>query len=283
MTQQADTDGATPAPDAEDQHIDPVPQENPPGETPEDPPAEPEQLVVSIGDDPPPSDGEEGSDAPQWVRDLRKENREKAKRIRELEEAAAQRTTPVADDKKPTLADCEYDEDEFERKLTEWTAKNAAKKEAEAKAAAQHQAAQEQYQAKVRSYEEAKSKMQVKDFDDAEDAIKTALNVTQQGLIVHTADNSALVAYALGKNPAKLKELAAITDPMLFVKALTKLEAQVKTTTRKPAPPAETSPRGNSPAALGGDAELSRLEAEAERTGDRSKIVAYHRQKRQAA
>jgi len=284
MNVQADTEGATPAPDAEDQVID---QETPTegGETPpEAAETEPEQLVVSIGDDPPPSD-EDTNSAPEWVRELRKENREKAKRIRELEEAAAKRETQsqATDDKKPTLADCEYDEEAFEQKLTEWTAKNAAKKEAQAKEEAAQRAAQEQYAAKYRGYEEGKAKLQVSDFEEAEDVVKTTLNVTQQGIIVHAADNPTLVAYALGKNPAKAKELAAISDPILFAKALVKLEAQVKTTTRKPAPPAETSVRGSSPASLGADAELGRLEAEADRTGDRSKVVAYHRQQKQKA
>ena len=44
---------------------------------------EDDEVVVSIGEESPPH--EEETRAPEWVRELRKQNREKERRIRELE------------------------------------------------------------------------------------------------------------------------------------------------------------------------------------------------------
>lgn len=269
-------------------------QENAPtGETPEGEQEsggadeESGEVVVSIGDESPSSEEDELQKAPQWVKDLRKENRDKARRIRELEEAAAKRETEgkTADAvKKPTMADCDYDEEEYEKRYDAWQ-KQERERQAEVDRQKAEQAAQEAtWKAKLTAYDDGKTALKLADFEDAEAGAREALNQTQMGIIIHGAKNPALVTYALGKAPAKLKELASIKDPIQFAFAVANLEAQVKTTTRKVTPPVAEAPvRGNTPASLGGDSELARLEAEAERTGDRTKVVAYRRQKLKAA
>ena len=100
---------------------------------------------------------------------------------------------------------------------------------------------------------------------------------TQQGIIVHGAKDAAVLAYAIGKNPEKAKELAAIKDPIAFAFAVSKLEEQVKVSTRKPSAKPEgvltSTARGSSM-----DNHLEKLRAEAERTGDYTKVSAYRRQ-----
>ena len=87
--------------------------------------------------------------------------------------------------------------------------------------------------------------------------------------------------YALGKNPKKAKELAAIADPVKFAFAVAKLEAQLKVTNRKPSPPPpERVISGTGRVSGAVDSTLERLREEAARTGDMSKVVAYRRQKR---
>ncbi len=88
----------------------------------ETPPAEAEEteLVVSIGNEEPQPDpvAEEARQAPEWVKELRKQNREQQKRIRELERSmqapAAQGETTTAPPKKPTLQDVDYDTGAYE-------------------------------------------------------------------------------------------------------------------------------------------------------------------------
>ena len=72
-----------------------------------------DHVVVTIGDEKPPVEDEEEKTAPKWVKDLRRQTKEQARRIRELEQEAAAKVAPAekAPDlgPKPTLDDCDYD------------------------------------------------------------------------------------------------------------------------------------------------------------------------------
>lgn len=241
-----------------------------------------ETVVVTIGEETPPPDEEENR-APEWVRELRKADREKARRIRELEqqvEASKPGQQAAAAIAKPTLADCDFDEEVFEAKLTKWHEQQAQAREAQQKKADAQKQEQDAWQAKLATHDTAKAALKVADYEDAEAVATETLSVTQRGIIVSGADNSALVVYALGKNPAKAKELASITDPVRFAFAIARLESQLKVTPRKAAPPPEKRIGGNAPASGVADSKLASLEAEADRTGDRSKVIAYNREQR---
>lgn len=98
------------------------------------------------------------------------------------------------------------------------------------------------------------------------------------------AKTSALLRYALGKNPKKAKELAAITDPVKFTFAIAKLEDKLKVAPRKTAPPPDTVVRSSVAGSAAVDSALKRLQDQADKTGDRTKVAAYLRSKaRQAA
>jgi hypothetical protein len=244
-----------------------------------------DEVVVSIGEEAPASDEEENR-APEWVRELRKTNRDKDRRIRELEQrltTAAPANQAVVVGKKPTLEDYDYDADKFEAELTAWheRKRDADAKEVEKKRA--EEAAQAAWQAKLDAYGKAKTELKVKDFQDAEELIKDTFSVTQQGVVLNGADNPALLIYALGKNPKKAKELASLSDPVKFAFAVAKLETQLKVQPKKAAPVPERQVRGSAPVAGTADQQLARLEAEADKTGDRSKVIAYRRQLRRKA
>jgi hypothetical protein len=245
-----------------------------------------EQVVVTIGEEAPPSD-EEDADAPGLVNKLRKLNREKERELRELRAKvatpAASPPAEIAKVEKPTLAGCDYDEDAYESKLTAWHENQAKLKAAEEEKANRQKAEQDAWQAKLATHSKAKAALKVSDYEDAEATAAEVLSVTQQSIIVSGADNSAVVIYALGKNPAKAKELASIKDPVKFAFAIAKLESQLKVTPRKAPPPPERQVRGNVAVAGGGDQTLERLRAEAEKTGDLSKVLAYKNQKKRAA
>jgi hypothetical protein len=245
--------------------------------------ADPDEVVVTIGDEPITSEDEEVARAPEWVRELRKSKREADKEVRELREKLRSLSRPQQAEAlgaKPTLEGCDYDADKFEAELTAWHNRRLA---AEAKAAERQraeQAAQVQWQATLDAYGKAKAELKVSDYEDAEALAMESLNQTQQGVILHGAKNPALIVYALGRNPKKAKELASISDPVKFAFAVADLQAQLKVQPRKAAPPPEERVRGSAPVSLSSDANLARLEAEADRTGDRSKVIAYRRQLR---
>ena len=71
-------------------------------------------------------------------------------------------------------------------------------------------------------------------------------------------------------------------DPVKFAFAVAKLETQLKVTNRKAAPPPESTVRGTGRVSGAVDSTLERLRADAEKTGDYSKVMQYKRQKRQS-
>ena len=255
---------------------------------PEAAPAEPEQqaetlqeedVVTIAGESPAPE--EEEKQAPEWVRNLRKSYRELQREKRELEEklkavSPATEQSPVVLGRKPTLEGCDYDSDKFESERAAWFERKRQADEAEAKQKARQQAEQETWQKKLEGYTQSKTGLKVSDFQDAEDTVLETLNVTQQGIILQGAQNPAVVVYALGKNPNKAKELAAISDPVQFAFAVAKLETQLSVT-KKQAPPPEKRINGNG--SLGSSStQLDRLREEAARTGDFTKVIAFKRQ-----
>jgi len=255
---------------------DPSPQADAPAAAAPD--TEPDEVTISIGDETPPAD--DGERAPEWVRELRKQHRELQKKVREYEakEQAAPAARPVVGPK-PKLEDHDYDTDRYETALESWYAQKATADKAEREAQRQAEEAQKAWQAKLDGYGKAKADLKVRDYDEAEHTVMETLNVTQQGVVLQGATNPALVVYALGKNPRRAKELAAITDPVRFAFAVAQLEMQLKVTPRtKPPAPERSLPAGTAPVSGGSDTTLERLREEAARTGDMTKVVAYKRQ-----
>lgn len=241
-----------------------------------------DELIVTIGEEAPPQ--EEEKPAPEWVRELRKQHRELQKRNRELEAKLTQDQAPKVPEigKKPTLEDFDYDAEKFENSLAQWFERKRQADEQAAKVQADIEKQQQEWQARLQGYGKAKAELKVKDYDDAEGIVQESFNTTQQGVILQGADNPALLVYALGKNPKKAKELASISDPVKFAFAIAKLETQLKVTNRKAAPPPEKTVQGTGRVSGTVDSTLDRLRAEAEKTGNYSKVMAYKRQKRTA-
>lgn len=246
-----------------------------------------DEVVVTIGDEAPPQEEAELEQAPAWVKELRKTNREQARRIRELEKTSSTRTqaTETVLGPKPTMADPEIDYDavKFEEALNKWNDRKRTVDNESAQRQAIEKKAQDAWTAQLNAYGEAKAKLNVKDFGEAEATALDSLAQVQQGIVVQGAENPALVIYALGKNPAKLKELSAITDPVKFAFAVAKLERDLKVTTRKAPPPPEKVVTGTGAKSGVVDSTLERLRAEAEKTGDYSKVAAHKRLKRAAS
>jgi hypothetical protein len=229
-----------------------------------------EERII-IGEDSE-SEEEETKAAPQWVKDLRKRDRENQRRIRDLEKQlqTAKPAEPVADYSRPPQLsdpDINYDEDLYRDKMLKHAEALSRKQFLDMQAQQEH--------AKIyQRYNESKAKLRVSDFSDAEDAVVNKLTMEQQDIILQAADDTARLVYGLGKNAKILDQLAAISNPIRFAAEIAKLETQMKTVKKasKPAPEKAVVGRG-APAASGN--ELERLRAEAEKTGDYSKVLAY--------
>jgi hypothetical protein len=263
--------------------------EQPEGEGAGDPPPEGEddEVIVSLGESPNPEEQDE-SRAPEWVRELRKQNREKDRKLREQESEIArlkgtgQQPAAIVVGEEPTLEGCNYVEADFKTKWREWNQRKQEHDAAESKKADETKKQQEAWQATLEGYGKEKSALKVKDFDEAEDAVRNAFSTTQQGIVLSGVEpgKRAALVYALGKNPSKLKELSAIADPVKFSFAVAKLEMQVKVTPKKAVPPPERKVQSSVAGAAAVDNTLEKLREEARKTGDLSKVIAYKRQQR---
>ena len=264
------------------------------GETPEQPDEEPEEateddeLIVNFdGEDANPDDelfNPKAPEAPEWVRDLRKNYREEKKRAKELEKRLAEleEAKKPTLGPKPTLEGCEYDTGKFEAALEKWHETKRSHDAEQAEQKTVQQKAQEVWESDLGRYQEAKTGLKVRDYEDAEEAVQDTLSVTQQGMIVSGAENPALLVYALGKSPQKLNQLAGITDPVKFAFAVARMETQLKISSRKPASAPEKKISGSA-SSSGANATLEKLRSEAERTGNYTKVHAYRRQMKSAA
>jgi len=256
-------------------------------EQPEPEQTEPEEdeIIVRIGEQQPEEDeqGKELRTMPPWVKEIRRnlyhQKRENEKLQRELAAAkgAVQAPERIDPGPKPTLAACEYDEDLLNTKLDSWYEQKRRADEIDRENQRRQQQADNRWRQKMQLFEEKKQSLKVKDWEDIDLTVTSTLNPHQQAMIISGSDNPALLFYALGKNQKKIKELAALEDPIQFAFAVAKVEASLKVTERKPAvAPEKTIPSGGAPISST-DKTLERLRDEAARTGDNSKVMAYRR------
>jgi len=239
-------------------------------------------IIVTIGDEEPEVDDKEES-APAWVKEVRAKNKEMAKELRQLKaekEARERAAQPQKLREKPTMQEFAYDEKAYEDALITWhEEKRALDKQAES-AAKEQEAENANFQERVKLYETGRSQLKVKDFPDAEEEVFNALSDTRKNMLVITADDPALVTYALGKNPKDLARLAAIKNHALFIKEVVKLEQKLNVKQRKPA----TQPERAAKAAGGIASSEKHAEAllkQAGETGDFTKYNAYQRKLQQ--
>lgn len=238
-----------------------------------------DEVVVTIGDtEPAPVD--EAADSPP-IRVLRQKLRETQRELREIKARAepAPEQLPVIG-KKPTLEELDYDTEKFESALMQWHESKRKVEEHKQRQQQAKQAQQAEWESRLQGYTQAKQALKVRDFDDAEAVAQETFNRTQQGIILQGAANPALLVYALGKNTAKAKELAAITDPVKFSFAVARLETELKTAPRKPATAPESTVKPTARASGVVDDRMAALKAKAEKSGDYSEYLAYKRSKK---
>jgi len=248
---------------------------------------EEEDRIVTIGDEEPPEEEEE-AEAPGWVKKVRKVNRKLESEVKALKRQLAERSTEqqkpeptIEVGEKPTLKSVRYDDKKYEQELASYYERKRLAEEQQAQQAKQVEEQKRQWQKRQERYVEKKREHSFKDFDEVEDLVQNSLDVMQQNIIIHGADDSSLLVYALGRNPKKLEELSAVKDPVEFAFRVAKLEEKLKVTSKK-APAPEKKISGSKAGGLSGKADqtLERLRKQAERTGDYTEVTRYKRKQR---
>ena len=228
-------------------------------------------LEFSFDDDGDSSDPFKGQEAPEWVKKVREENRELKRQLKQRE---SQQFEQQVLREKPTLDDHDYDSDAFEQDYAQWLTE---KQQVDAQVHAERQKYQQYHERYKADVDAIKAK--APDYDEVELSVVDVLSEQKQGLLQMLVDNPAKVVYALGKNsPAQLERLSKLDD-IQFAKQIVLMEQQMSSKTKsrnqnKPKPKTHELEG----AAGGADTRLAKLEAEADRTGDRSKVAAYKKQ-----
>lgn len=217
-------------------------------------------------------------DEPEHIRELRQRYRETKRENEQLRAAQA----PKAEDAgpEPKLDDYwDHDDPEgdYNRDRDAWKERKAQATEREQAQREEAEAAQKEWESDFGAFQTQRTSLKVRDFDAAYDRVTGSLNEVQQAILVQAATNKAALAYALGKNPDKLAEIAGIKNPVKFTAAIARLDMETKVQKRKPTTLPEDAQRGSGP--IGGrDQKLERLQREASQTGDRSKLIAYKKE-----
>jgi len=252
---------------------------------------EDEEFSIEIEGETPAHDEkkeEEKAEAPQWVKDLRKENRELKKKLKAQQKQEEKKEIVLGKEPEMDDPDIDYDKAKFKEKWNKWNSEKLAFEKQESEKKAEEKRQQEQWEQVEQSYQDKKAQLvkslKLESFDDIEEQIGETLSVPQQGIVLSGAENPAMVFAALTKPEAQptLEKLSAIKDPVKFAFAVSKLESKMKVTKRRPNTKPERKVEGSSPVQKAGDAKLEELRAQAEKTNDYTKVTEYKRKMREA-
>lgn len=208
----------------------------------EQPQEQTEEYSLRVGDEEIPlteedDDHVDGKPAPQWVKDLRKNNREKDKELRELRRQLEQIQTKPAEAQqpqsdvippKPTLESCEYDEAAFEQAMTDWHEKKSRAEQQKQQQQRQQQEYQQRFQQRIEAHKQRAAKLPVKDYQEMEEIVRAEVPDLHKEILIHCADEgSELIAYGLGKSQQLRQRVAAETDPIRAAFLLGQISKQV--------------------------------------------------------
>lgn len=247
------------------------------------------ELEVSIeGDSPTPEEDKE-KETPEWVKNTRKENREKTKllkqRDKEIEELKAKLNPDTGKLRpEPTLESSGDNEAQFQSDMKAYLIEEREQEDKQKDIEDSQKQELDSWKAKETAYFEGKTsiKNRIPDYDDAVEEAEGVLSDMQKAAILGYFEKPEILIYALGKSP-ELENLAKITDPMKFGLAVQKLESKMKVGKRKPQTPPEEIVVGSTQI-KGADAYLEKLEkSKKAQGGDRTEINAYKRELREKA
>lgn len=229
---------------------------------------------IGFGDE---DDDDSAPDLPKRLRaEIKSRDRELAQAKKQL--AELQKPAPKTDPgPRPTREQFDWDDDAYDKAIDEW---NEQRLRAEAEASAPNEL-QAEAQQDVQRLTTGISALTFADAQEIVPATMEALTPDQQFVFASASKDPAKLIYALGKNPARLKALLDIKNPVKFIAEVARMETQMTTKTRTPPAP-EVHRQGDASAAASVDKEEARLEKEAQRTGNRTALINYRRQKKAA-
>lgn len=256
------------------------------------------ELIIEIeGESPAPNEDEDDRKNPELPKKLRGVIKDKDRALREIDRKLKQREKELDELKnqlnpdagklrdKPTLEGHDYDGKAYEADLEKWFGEKKADDEKKAKQAAKQEEETARVKERLDAYKERKEAIskRVPDYDvHVSEAEETFSPVQRDAIAYYFKERAAELMYAIGKNPDNLRKLSSMTDPVELLLAVKDVQSAMKVTTRKPSTNPETTISGQTRIS-NSEAYLEKLEEEADRTGNRTKITAYKRELREKA
>lgn len=170
------------------------------------------------------------------IREMRKQLREKERRLRELEAKGAEQVVVEAKDpgEMPTGEQFEWDEDRHKAAMQKWVADKLKYERQVSEQQGKQQEVVKAYESALSEYKTNGAK--IKGFDDAEKEVASVLSVEQQNMLLLKAPKEAhRIVLALSRAPDQLERLAKIKDPVDFGIELGDLKRRAQSAPRAPA------------------------------------------------
>lgn len=243
----------------------------------EDDPLDEEGVFVGFADE---VDEDEAEQTP-LIKRLREQIRDRDRKIAQYARPSVSQMSdpePQISPEPGNLSDFDYDEDKHAAAVRKHIADQKAHLEWDRRQEERKREIEQAEKDRVRKVEMQKGALGVNDFDVRAGLVKDRLNDAQLAILLEGTDNAAALIYALGKSENKLDQLAGETNLTRFAVMVGKMEKDVKMGKRRPPAP-EARVRGNDASVTGVDRELERLERDADRTGVRTNLIRYKREK----
>jgi hypothetical protein len=210
-----------------------VEQESEAEETTEEVETEEEEEVLLIdGEEVTPASEEQ--QAPSWVKNLRKQNRD-LHRMLKAAEAQIQTQAPeeIQVGERPKLEDFDYDEDAFNDAYDAWSGRKRAAEAKKKEAEEAQERAQQEWQDKLTNYEQRKEAFSSKrlDYDEAEELVNSRVDDVAKQLLIMSPEPERLI-YVLGKQESKLNQLTEAKTPLEQAFVLGQIHSSIKTEKR---------------------------------------------------
>lgn len=240
-------------------------------EAPELDSEEGETLVAFEGEEEAAPASEDNSS--ETFAELRKRNRELTRQIRDLSKRAPEEPEPIEVGQRPTLEDCDHEEERFVAEHEAWVQRREMAAAQKAKADEANKAQQAAFAEKVKAYDAEKATLGLANFEEAEAEVSLALPAETMAALMHTEKPATLVA-ALHRSPVALEKLSKLS---LLEAAIMIGELKGRVTVRKGKAKQPDHGIQGKATIRSGDKEIKRLEQEAERTGNRTELIRYRR------
>ena len=260
--------------------------DQPEGDDPDDS-DEGEEVVGFIDDEP---DADDKPDLPKHLRDeIKSRNKEIAdlKRRLAVQQPAVEEAIVVGDRPKLSDPDIDYDDDKFDAALDSWDERRRAAEKQENAREDANRTQKAEFEKVVERFTEQRTALKQPELQDRVQLVLDTISGPAQSAIAMHSTNAARLFAAVGGSAARLEKLSQLDakgDPLALMFEAGKMEATLQTTRKAPrAADPDTPVRGRTIAAGSAEKQLAKLEAEAERTGNRTPVIAFKRAQRESA